>query len=77
MAAALTWRQRFPALTYRNYRLWLVARWSWALGMGLQGSTSTFLAYELTHSAAFVGSVAFTFGLPVLLLSPAASIGAG
>lgn len=66
---ALSWQQRFPSLAYRNYRLWLVARISWTIGVGLQSTAASFLAYELTHSTAYMGSVSFSFGIPILLFS--------
>lgn len=62
-------QQRFPALAYHNYRLWLAARLGWTFGWGLQNATIAFFAYELTRSAAYLGSVSFSFGIPILLFA--------
>ena len=63
------WKRRFPALTYANYRLWLIARVAWTLGTGIRGMAQGFLIYELTHSAALLGYASFAYSLPILLLT--------
>lgn len=69
VAARLDWKRRFPALTYANYRLWLIARIGWTMGFGVRGMTQGYLIYELTRSPAFLGYASFAFSLPILLLT--------
>ena len=69
VASLPAWQRRFPALAYPNFRLWMGARVAWAFAMVAQGSTISFLAYEQTHSTAFLGYISLAYGLPILTLT--------
>jgi MFS family permease len=58
------WRRTFAALGYRNYRLWFVGQMTSLLGTWMQGTAQGYLVYELTHSTAYLGTVAFAAGVP-------------
>jgi MFS family permease len=58
------WRRTFAALRYRNYRLWFVGQLVSLLGTWMQGTAQGYLVYELTHSTAYLGTVAFATGMP-------------
>jgi MFS family permease len=58
----------FPALRYPNYRRWFVGQIVSLLGTWMQTTAQAFLVFELTHSARFLGYVAFAAGVPSWLL---------
>jgi MFS family permease len=68
-AAQPTWQTRFPALTYPDFRLWLLGRMGWVLGTGMRGTTMALLLYDMTQSTAALGYTTFLFGLPVMIFS--------
>lgn len=57
-------RQTFTALGYRNYRLWFAGQTVSLMGTWMQMTAQGFLVYELTRSTAYLGYVAFAFGIP-------------
>lgn len=57
----------FPALRHRNYRLWFVGQLVSFLGTWMQGTAQGYLVFELTHSPAWLGYVAFAAGIPAWL----------
>jgi MFS family permease len=60
--------QTFAALQYRNYRLWFFGQMTSLFGTWMQSTAQGYLAFELTHSTAFLGYVSFASGLPSWLL---------
>jgi MFS family permease len=59
--------QPFAALRYRNYRLWFVGQIISLFGTWMQSTALGFFVYELTHSPAYLGYVAFAAGVPTWL----------
>ncbi|MBP6875552.1 MAG: MFS transporter [Candidatus Eisenbacteria bacterium] len=57
--------QTFVAFGYRNYRLWFVGQLVSLLGTWMQMTAQGYLVYQLTHSKAYLGYVAFAAGLPI------------
>ncbi len=61
-------RQTFSALKHSNYRLWFFGQLVSLLGTWMQSTAQGFLVFELTRSPAYLGYVAFSFGLPSWVL---------
>src|SRR6476620_10731934 len=61
--------QKFPALRYKNYRLYFYGQLISFTGSWLQGVAQGWLIYQLTHSAFWLGVVTAVSTLPVLFLS--------
>ncbi len=59
----------FAALRHPNFRLWTVGQMVSVIGTWMQTTAQGYLVYELTHSSAYLGIVAFANGLPMLLFS--------
>lgn len=59
----------FPALRYRNYRLYFVGQLVSLIGTWLQTVAQGYLVYELTRSAFWVGLIGALQTLPVLLFA--------
>ena len=59
----------FAAFRHRNYRLWFAGQFVSLTGTWMQSAAQGFLVYNLTHSSAFLGSVAFASGLPAWLFT--------
>jgi len=57
-------RTTFASLKHRNYRLWFWGQMVSLFGTWMQATAQGFLIYELTHSPAYLGLVAFIFGIP-------------
>ncbi|HOX45366.1 MAG TPA: MFS transporter [Myxococcota bacterium] len=57
-------KQTFAALGHRNYRLWFMGQLVSLLGTWMQGTAQAYLVFELTHSRAYLGYVAFAAGIP-------------
>jgi len=57
-------RHTFAAFGYRNYRLWFAGQSVSLMGTWMQMTAQGFLVYELTRSTAYLGYVAFAFGIP-------------
>ncbi|MBU1535773.1 MFS transporter, partial [Myxococcota bacterium] len=57
-------RMTFAAFKYRNYRLWFAGQLVSLMGSWMQGTAQGFLVFELTHSPAYLGYVAFAAGIP-------------
>ena len=62
-------RQTFRALVYPNYRLWFFGQVISLFGTWMQSTAQGFLVYELTHSPAYLGYVAFAAGMPTWLFT--------
>jgi MFS family permease len=62
-------RQTFRALAYPNYRLWFFGQITSLFGTWMQSTAQGFLIYELTHSPAYLGYVAFAAGMPTWLFT--------
>ena len=62
-------KQTFRALSYPNYRLWFIGQVISLFGTWMQSTAQGFLVYELTHSPAYLGYVAFAAGLPTWLFT--------
>ncbi len=58
----------FAALKYRNYRLWFVGQLASLVGTWMQTTAQGFLIFQLTHSPAYLGYVAFASGIPTWVL---------
>lgn len=61
------WSQTFAALKGRNYRLWFYGQMISLFGTWMQSTAQGFLVFELTHSPAYLGYVAFSSGVPTWL----------
>ncbi len=59
----------FPALRYKNYRLYFLGQLVSFTGSWLQGVAFGWLVYSLTHSAFWLGAVSAISSLPTLFLS--------
>jgi len=60
----LSWRNTFTALRWPNYRLWFLGQLISLLGTWMQSTAQGYLAFELTRSPGFLGTVAFATGVP-------------
>lgn len=60
---------QFPALQYKNYRLYFFGQLISFTGSWLQGVAFGWLVYTLTHSPFWLGAVSAVSSLPVLFLS--------
>jgi MFS family permease len=63
------WRERYPALTYPNYRLWFVGQMISMFGTWMQSTAQGYLIFQLTKSPAYLGYVAFAGGLPTWIFT--------
>lgn len=61
--------KQFPALQYRNYRLYFYGQLVSFTGSWLHGVAHGWLTFQLTESAFWLGSVAAVASLPTLFLS--------
>jgi len=59
----------FASLRYPNYRLWFGGQLASLVGTWMQSTAQGFLVYDLTHSPAYLGVVAFAAGVPAWLFS--------
>ncbi|MFP5070031.1 MFS transporter [Pseudonocardia nantongensis] len=64
----------FAALSGRNYRLWFGGQSISLIGTWMQSIAQSWLVYELTGSAAVLGTVVAIQTLPTLLLGPYAGV---
>jgi MFS family permease len=62
-----TLQRTFAALQHPNYRLWFIGQTVSLFGSWMQSTAQGFLVFQLTHSSAYLGYVAFASGLPVWL----------
>ncbi|MEI6530393.1 MAG: MFS transporter [bacterium] len=62
-----TLQRTFAALQHPNYRLWFIGQTVSLFGSWMQSTAQGFLVYQLTHSSAYLGYVAFASGLPIWL----------
>jgi MFS family permease len=61
--------QQFPALQYKNYRLYFLGQLISFTGSWLHGVAHGWLVYQLTQSPFWLGAVSAISALPVLVLS--------
>ncbi len=61
--------QTFAAFSSYNYRLWFVGQLLSLVGSWMQTAAQSYLIFELTHSAAYLGYVGFVSGAPALLFT--------
>jgi MFS family permease len=64
----------FPALQYRNYRLFFGGQSISLIGTWMQRIAMSWLVYRLTNSALWLGVVGFTGQIPIFLLTPFAGV---
>jgi steroid 5-alpha reductase family enzyme len=62
-------RATFSAFKHPNYRLWFSGQLVSLVGTWMQSTAQSYLAFELTHSVAFLGYVGFAHGLPTWLFT--------
>src|SRR5919106_3446524 len=62
-------RNSTSALKHRNFRLFVPGQFISLLGFWMQNVGLSWLVYRLTHSTAYLGAVAFSQQIPILLLS--------
>jgi MFS family permease len=68
------WRRFAPALTHRNYRLFLAGQGVSLIGTWMQQLGVSWLTYQLTGSAWLLGLVNFSGQLPALFLTVPAGV---
>jgi len=68
-APRLHLRQTFASLRHPNYRLWFAGQLVSLLGTWMQTTAQGFLVFQLTHSPAYLGYVAFAAGIPTWLFT--------
>jgi MFS family permease len=61
------WRRTFAAFGHRSYRLWFLGQLFSVMGTWMQATAQGYLVYQLTHSSAYLGYVAFAAGAPTWL----------
>ena len=64
-----TIRRTFASLQHRNYRLWFFGQMVSLAGTWMQTTAQGYLIYQLTHSPAYLGLVAFAAGIPAWLFT--------
>jgi len=64
--------RRYPALAYRNYRLFWTGGVLTNNGRWTQYVATYWIVYQITESAAWVGAAAFSSFIPMLLTNPVA-----
>ncbi len=62
-------RNSISALKHRNFRLFVPGQFISLLGFWMQNVGLSWLVYRLTHSTAYLGAVAFSQQIPILLLA--------
>ena len=62
------------AFRHRDYRLWYVGQGVSQTGTWLQAIATSWLVYELSHSAFMLGLATFTQYIPMLVLGPFAGV---
>lgn len=61
--------QRFPALKYRNFRIFWIGQFVSLIGTWMQSTVLPYLAYRLTDQPIYLGAIGFATSLPTLLLT--------
>lgn len=70
------WRHMFAAFGYRNYRLFFAGQFISTLGMWIQQPVMGWLAWDLKHSEYWLGLLAATGSIPMMMLSPVGGLAA-
>jgi MFS family permease len=65
-------RRSLAAFQHRNFRLFVVGQFISLIGFWMQTVGQSWLVYRLTHSAWYLGLIAFSQQIPILLVSFAA-----
>jgi MFS family permease len=60
---------RFPALAYRNFRIFWIGQFISLIGTWMQSTVQPYLAYRLTDQPIYLGLVGFAGALPSLLFT--------
>lgn len=66
--------QRFPALTYPGFNVFLVGQFASLIGTWMQNTVLPYLAYRITGQPIFLGLVSFASLLPSMLLTLPAGV---
>lgn len=69
VVGAVSWRDTFAALRYRNFRLFFAGQLVSLIGTWMQNTAQGWLIYQLTGSKAMLGAVSAVGSFPMLLLS--------
>lgn len=69
MTLAASLRQRFPALTHRDFAIFWVGQFVSLIGTWMQSTTQPYLAYRLTGNRFDLGLIGFALTLPTLFLA--------
>jgi MFS family permease len=59
---------RFPALAFRNFRLFWIGQFISLVGTWMQTTVQPILAYQLSHEPIYLGLIGFASSLPSLLI---------
>jgi MFS family permease len=59
---------RFPALGFRNFRLFWIGQFISLVGTWMQTTVQPILAYQLSHEPIYLGLIGFASSLPALLI---------
>ncbi|PJJ76743.1 MFS-type transporter involved in bile tolerance (Atg22 family) [Thermoflavifilum aggregans] len=62
------------ALRYRNYRLFIIGQTLSLIGTWIQRIAMMWLAYQLTHSAGWLGIIGFCEQIPIFIIAPFAGV---
>jgi MFS family permease len=65
----MSFRDRFPALTSRDFLIFWVGQFVSLVGTWMQNTTQPYLAYRITGSSLDLGLISFSATLPTLLLA--------
>ena len=60
---------RFPALTYRDFRIFWFGQFASLVGTWMQSTVTPFLAYRVTNQPFYLGLVGFAASIPALFLT--------
>lgn len=69
VVGAVSWRDTFAALRYRNFRLFFFGQLVSLIGTWMQNTAQGWLVYDLTGSKALLGAVSAAGSFPMLLLA--------
>lgn len=61
-------KDTFAALRHPNYRLWFWGQMTSLMGSWMQTTAQGYLAFQLTHSPAYLGYIGFAAGVPAWIL---------
>ena len=70
----MAFKDRFPALTSRDFSIFLAGQFMSLIGTWMQNTVQPYLAYRITGSSFDLGLIAFSATLPTLLLALPAGV---